>query len=694
MERMRQPSFALTTLTVAVLVLFGLAVKSIQPLVPEIATNRLESESSQFLRQASKQPIDWYPLGPEPFARARRLDKPVMLVVGAPWSTIGRIADKHVFEDVDVGTALARNFVCVRVDGQLNPQWLGAFLPLTRPEWQLLDGFQIWFLDPQGRMFSAVRGFGKTVSTDPASFVLALDEVLSEYRQIRLNDRAAQVPGDAQQRDIRRIVESDSPEPFDGGGFAESLRTLLDREHGGFTAFNRTQPYPAALRYFLEAGELNTFQEAADLLLRGPLVDWLDGGFFAAIRYRGKPILEFDKVATTNADLMLTFAQAGEMFDDERYRFVARRTFEALSNDFVLNGRIAACRVGDEDERDRSARSSFSPRRLRELLSEPSDRDWARDRLGLRVETNPMMVIRVDDVAALIREGEQWERVSDLLRKGSAKPSLAISGTAFVDGYVASRMVRTARLFGDEASMRAASLRVDRLSVYVANDDIRHSDDPSSTSEPYLGDYLAVADAYFQDYCATGHIPSLRTSVRILDRALTLFAGPAPGVWKGLFRDPDALGVADVNVPEVLDLKSDSSTAQMMSLASRLGRILIDLDSRSSESAPLAARFNQAALSTAQRVRGLVPRLVLFGSAAVGGLVSEFDQPTAVCVGPDSVAAANELAKKAPNRLVVPALDLVRPDLQKRSAGCYVVRGGEVRGPFSVDEAARLLSAR
>lgn len=694
MERIRQPSFALTTLTVAVLVLFGLAVKSIQPLVPEIATNRLESESSQFLRQASKQPIDWYPLGPEPFTRAKRLDKPVMLVVGAPWSTIGRIADKHVFEDVDVGTALARNFVCVRVDGQLNPQWLGAFLPLSRPEWQLLDGFQIWFLDPQGRMFSAIRGFGKTVSTDPASFVLALDEVLNEYRQIRLNDPSAPVPGSVQQRDIRRIIDSDSPETFDPRVFAESLRTLFDREHGGFKAFNRTQPYPAGLRYFLEVGEFDAFREAADLLLQGPFVDWLDGGFFVAIRHRDRPILEFDKVATTNADLMLTFAKAGAMIDDERYRFVAHRTFEALSADFILNGRVAACRVGDEDERDRSARSSFSPRRLRELLPQPSDREWARDRLGLRVEANPMMVIRVDDVAALIRERDQWERISSLLRKGSGKPALAVSGTALVDAYVASRMVQTARLIGDEASMRVASQRVDRLSVYVANDDVRHSDDPSSTSEPYLGDYLAVADAYFQDFCATGHIPSLRSSIRILDRAMTLFAGPAPGVWKGLFRDPVALGVADANVPEILDIKSDSSTAQMMTLASRLGRVLIDLDSGSSESAPLAARFNQSAQSTALRVRGLVPHLVLFGSAAVGALVSEFDQPTAVCVGPDSVVVANELARRAPNHLVVPALDMVRPDLQKRPPGCYVAQGGEVWGPMSVSEAARMLLAR
>jgi uncharacterized protein YyaL (SSP411 family) len=44
--------------------------------------NRLEQESSPYLQQHAKNPVDWYPWGEEAFALARKEDRPIFLSIG------------------------------------------------------------------------------------------------------------------------------------------------------------------------------------------------------------------------------------------------------------------------------------------------------------------------------------------------------------------------------------------------------------------------------------------------------------------------------------------------------------------------------------------------------------------------------------------------------------------------------------
>ena len=45
-------------------------------------TNALAQESSPYLRQHAENPVDWLPWGPDAFARARELDRPVLVSIG------------------------------------------------------------------------------------------------------------------------------------------------------------------------------------------------------------------------------------------------------------------------------------------------------------------------------------------------------------------------------------------------------------------------------------------------------------------------------------------------------------------------------------------------------------------------------------------------------------------------------------
>lgn len=45
-------------------------------------TNRLVHEKSLYLQQHAHNPVDWYPWGEEAFARAKELNRPILLSVG------------------------------------------------------------------------------------------------------------------------------------------------------------------------------------------------------------------------------------------------------------------------------------------------------------------------------------------------------------------------------------------------------------------------------------------------------------------------------------------------------------------------------------------------------------------------------------------------------------------------------------
>ena len=47
--------------------------------------NHLRGQSSPYLKRAATQPVDWYPWGAEAFRRARQLNRPILLDVGALW---------------------------------------------------------------------------------------------------------------------------------------------------------------------------------------------------------------------------------------------------------------------------------------------------------------------------------------------------------------------------------------------------------------------------------------------------------------------------------------------------------------------------------------------------------------------------------------------------------------------------------
>ena len=65
-------------------------------------SNRLTNETSPYLRSAVHQPVDWYPWCEEAFIKAKELDRPVLLDVGAVWCHWCHVIDRESYEDEEI----------------------------------------------------------------------------------------------------------------------------------------------------------------------------------------------------------------------------------------------------------------------------------------------------------------------------------------------------------------------------------------------------------------------------------------------------------------------------------------------------------------------------------------------------------------------------------------------------------------
>src|SRR5437588_11287873 len=69
---------------------------------PTNAANHLAGSKSEYLQRAVNQPVDWRPWGAEAFALAEKLNRPVLLDVGATWCAFCATMDKESYNDPEV----------------------------------------------------------------------------------------------------------------------------------------------------------------------------------------------------------------------------------------------------------------------------------------------------------------------------------------------------------------------------------------------------------------------------------------------------------------------------------------------------------------------------------------------------------------------------------------------------------------
>jgi uncharacterized protein YyaL (SSP411 family) len=284
-------------------------------------TNRMAQSTTRYLARAARQPVSWQPWGREAFALAGRLDRPVLLYVGAEdcrWCTE---MDREVYADPSLGALIDSLFVPVRVDRDERPdvaeRYQGAVQALAG-----LHGYPLTvFLTPDGAAFFGGTYFPPDDPVTGRGLKQILPEIARSYREQRgfIVQHAALVRQLALGKSgIAHGVLQPQALRLEIGNVRAALAVLVQAKQG-LGGFSHTQAVGLLLGEFARTGD-----SASLTVARAVLDVMLDSGAVAADAALDDP------PALVRAGLARDLAVAWVLTAEPRYRDAAAYEVRAL----------------------------------------------------------------------------------------------------------------------------------------------------------------------------------------------------------------------------------------------------------------------------------------------------------------------------------------------------------------------------
>ena len=301
------------------------------------ATNRLADETSPYLLQHARNPVDWHPWGPEALNLAKALDRPIFLSIGYSACHWCHVMERECFENDAIAAVMNEHFINIKVDREERPDLDNIYMTAV----QAMTSHGGWpmsvFLTPDLQPFYGGTYFPPTDSRGMPGFPRVLLSVHNAWVERREEIIAS--AGEMTER-LRTMGEA----PLSDGaldadlieGAARSLLRAFDPRDGGFGSAPKF-PHPMDLRVLLrfaawtgEEKALNAVRLTLDKMSRGGIYDHLGGGFARYSTDTRWLAPHFEKMLYDNALLATTYLEAYQSTKDERYATVVHETFHYI----------------------------------------------------------------------------------------------------------------------------------------------------------------------------------------------------------------------------------------------------------------------------------------------------------------------------------------------------------------------------
>ena len=213
--------------------------------------NRLALTTSPYLLQHARNPVDWYPWGPEALSRAAAEDRPILLSIGYAACHWCHVMERESFENDAIAEVMNRHYVCIKVDREERPDLDEIYMAATQAMNRGQGGWPMTvFLTPERRPFFAGTYFPPEDKWDRPGFRTLLDRIAELWTADRAAFlRRAQQLTEALEEEARTVAPG-AITPDAIGAAVQQLAQSFDSQYGGFGGAPKFPP-TAALRLLL-----------------------------------------------------------------------------------------------------------------------------------------------------------------------------------------------------------------------------------------------------------------------------------------------------------------------------------------------------------------------------------------------------------------------------------------------------------
>jgi len=300
-------------------------------------TNHLANESSPYLLQHAKNPVDWYPWSEEALAKAKAEDKLLVVSIGYAACHWCHVMEHESFEDTAVARIMNEHFVSIKVDREERPDVDDVYMTAC----QLASGQTCgWPLNafalPDGKPVWAGTYFPKDEWTKILDKFIDLKETDRE----KLEEYASQLTSGIQSQE--KIEINTGNYAYEESTLNNLTKTFLknvDFREGGRKGAPKF-PMPNNYEFLLREAALNDDAKAMeavtvtlDKMAMGGIYDQLGGGF---ARYSVDGIWKvphFEKMLYDNGQLVSLYSKAFQVTHKPLYKEVIEQSIEFIERE-------------------------------------------------------------------------------------------------------------------------------------------------------------------------------------------------------------------------------------------------------------------------------------------------------------------------------------------------------------------------
>lgn len=344
--------------------------------------NRLVFEKSPYLLQHARNPVDWWPWGPEAFARAKAEDKPIFLSVGYTTCHWCHVMEHESFEDAEVAALINEKFIAIKVDREERPDIDEIYMQVT----QAMTGGGGWpmtvMMTPDQHPFFAGTYFPKESSPGRPGIKLILTELHKAWVERREEVVKAAGTNAGLLRETMVGAPGEAPEEALLTAAFEAYVRQFDVTHGGFGSGPKFPVAPNLqflLRYHQRTGSqapLEMVETSLKAMRQGGIYDHIGHGIHRYAVDAEWLVPHFEKMLYDQALAVQAYTEAWQVTGKEEYARTAREILSYVASRLTdpAGGFYSA-----EDADSEGVEGKFylwTEAEVKEVLGEPDGAFW------------------------------------------------------------------------------------------------------------------------------------------------------------------------------------------------------------------------------------------------------------------------------------------------------------------------------